>query len=224
MNIMSHSFDVVTVSGHPVLAAFVSEMVKELVPRCSFAAFESIDGFSASEVVAKVLIVGGEDHPHETLNQILTLGTLNRVGSCLLHSLPKHYRPLTCVEDSNIVCLSSSASIRELYGSTARLFHDVGLGIAASKGNGAQRNANEFQTNISAGLESKPLTHRQVQIMDLMIQGMSAKEVAKLLGISPETVRGHLKDIFIRLSVKNIAQATEVYGVAKRRSYLLGGV
>lgn len=217
------SFEVVSVTGHPVLGAFVSEMIKELAPNCSFAAFESIRGFEISEAVAKFLVISADDDPQEILDCVIGLQASDRVGAVLIHSLPKHYRPLSCIEDCNITCLQSSVSIKELYRSTAMLFQDVGLGIPATKGNGGQRTVNEFQTNISIGLESKPLTHRQVEIMELMTQGLSAKETAKLLDISPETVRGHLKDIFIRLNVKNIAQASEVYGKAKRRSYILGG-
>ena len=47
-------------------------------------------------------------------------------------------------------------------------------------------------------------------------EGLSAKMVAQRIGLSPETVRGHIREIFKRLEVSNKAQAVNVFMKAER--------
>jgi DNA-binding CsgD family transcriptional regulator len=44
-------------------------------------------------------------------------------------------------------------------------------------------------------------------ILDLIAQGHSNKEIARKLGIAPETVKSHLRRIFIKLDVDRRAMA-----------------
>ena len=44
-------------------------------------------------------------------------------------------------------------------------------------------------------------------IVALIAQGQSNKEIARTLGITPETVKSHLKSIFTKLEVEKRAQA-----------------
>jgi DNA-binding NarL/FixJ family response regulator len=60
------------------------------------------------------------------------------------------------------------------------------------------------------------LTWRQVEIMRMTAEGLSAKMVAQRMGLSPETVRGHIREIFKRLEVSNKAQAVNVFLKAER--------
>jgi DNA-binding NarL/FixJ family response regulator len=75
---------------------------------------------------------------------------------------------------------------------------------------------NEHQSNIAAYPGAKPLTLRQVEIMRMTAEGLSAKMVAQSMGLSPETVRGHIREIFRRLEVSNKAQAVNVFLKAER--------
>lgn len=75
---------------------------------------------------------------------------------------------------------------------------------------------NEHQSNIVAYPGAKPLTWRQVEIMRMTAEGLSAKMVAQRIGLSPETVRGHIREIFKRLEVSNKAQAVNVFMKAER--------
>ncbi|MNG41508.1 Transcriptional regulatory protein LiaR [compost metagenome] len=43
--------------------------------------------------------------------------------------------------------------------------------------------------------------------MKLVAEGKSNKEMAKLLGITPETIKSHMKNIFAKLNVDSRAQA-----------------
>lgn len=76
--------------------------------------------------------------------------------------------------------------------------------------------SNEHQSNIVAYPGAKPLTWRQVEIMRMTAEGLSAKMVAQQIGLSPETVRGHIREIFKRLEVSNKAQAVNVFMKAER--------
>jgi LuxR family transcriptional regulator, maltose regulon positive regulatory protein len=54
---------------------------------------------------------------------------------------------------------------------------------------------------------NEPLSRREQDILELIAQGRSNKEIARSFGIGPETVKTHVKKIFIKLSVEKRAQA-----------------
>jgi LuxR family maltose regulon positive regulatory protein len=57
------------------------------------------------------------------------------------------------------------------------------------------------------------LSRRELEILTLIDDGRSNKEVARALGVTSETVKTHLKNVFGKLSVERRAQA-----VARARS------
>ena len=52
-----------------------------------------------------------------------------------------------------------------------------------------------------------PLSARESDILKLIAQGQSNKEIARSLSIAPETVKSHVTRIFIELAVEKRAQA-----------------
>lgn len=52
-------------------------------------------------------------------------------------------------------------------------------------------------------MHPESLTRRELEVLELMAQGQSHKEVAAALYISPETVRRHLRNIYQKLNVNN---------------------
>jgi ATP/maltotriose-dependent transcriptional regulator MalT len=54
---------------------------------------------------------------------------------------------------------------------------------------------------------AEPLSIRESEILTLIAQGRSNKEIARTLSTSPETVKTHMKHIFIKLNVERRAQA-----------------
>jgi DNA-binding CsgD family transcriptional regulator len=52
-----------------------------------------------------------------------------------------------------------------------------------------------------------PLSTQQTRVLSLVARGLTAKEVARQLGISPKTVEQHKARIFERLGVRNQAAA-----------------
>lgn len=59
----------------------------------------------------------------------------------------------------------------------------------------------------SAGPAGEMLSPREHHILKLLADGNSNKEIARALGIAPETVKSHLKHVYAKLKVDNRAQA-----------------
>ena len=55
----------------------------------------------------------------------------------------------------------------------------------------------------------EPLTNRELEILDLLTQRLSTKEITAKLFISPGTVKKHLSNIYGKLNVNNRRQAAE---------------
>ena len=51
------------------------------------------------------------------------------------------------------------------------------------------------------------LSSREGDILKFIAQGLSNKEIAKILAIAPETVKSHVKHIFVKLGVERRVQA-----------------
>jgi LuxR family maltose regulon positive regulatory protein len=54
---------------------------------------------------------------------------------------------------------------------------------------------------------SDPLTARERDVLAMISQGLSNKRVARTLEISPETVKSHVKHIFLKLEVTTRTEA-----------------
>lgn len=61
---------------------------------------------------------------------------------------------------------------------------------------------NSFQKN-----QNSPLSKRETQILELICNGKSRSQIAKELFIDLETVRSHIKNIYIKLDVNSRSDA-----------------
>lgn len=59
---------------------------------------------------------------------------------------------------------------------------------------------------------SESLTPREQDILAMISQGLSNKHIARTLTISPETVKSHVKNIFLKLAVSTRAAAVSRAG------------
>jgi DNA-binding NarL/FixJ family response regulator len=76
----------------------------------------------------------------------------------------------------------------------------------------------EVEANISEHLTAEPLSEREVEVLRAVSAGRSNKAVASYLRLSEETIRVHLKNVFVKLSASD---RTHAVVIAIRRGYIL---
>lgn len=101
--------------------------------------------------------------------------------------------------------LSKKSSLAEI-ANTVRIVKDGGSYMSPSI-------AREIVDHLVGGMKSKAtiLSNRQREILEMMVEGMSYKDISKKLFISLETVRSHIKKMYKVLHVNNKAQAISKY-------------
>jgi DNA-binding NarL/FixJ family response regulator len=73
-------------------------------------------------------------------------------------------------------------------------------GIAMATSNAISiRRREETMTNLT----DIKITQRDEQVLNLLVQGCSNKEIAAGLNISPRTVKQHLRTLFLRAGIRN---------------------
>jgi DNA-binding NarL/FixJ family response regulator len=77
------------------------------------------------------------------------------------------------------------------------------------------------ETNVM-DLDRMKVTPRDQQVLDLLVQGCSNKEIAGQLSISPRTVKQHLRTLFLRAGIrdgrKRVRLATAAFEKAELQS------
>ncbi|MFK8052828.1 MAG: response regulator transcription factor [Woeseiaceae bacterium] len=69
-----------------------------------------------------------------------------------------------------------------------------------------QHNAREFELN-EAAIEALGLSPREMEVLGELAIGRSNKEIARNLGISPNTVKTHIAKLFEKLAVSRRTEA-----------------
>lgn len=70
---------------------------------------------------------------------------------------------------------------------------------------------------LAAGLSSESLTGRELEVLTLLAQGMSNKEIGARLSVTETTVKSHVRAIFAKL---NVLSRTEAVTAANRRGLI----
>jgi DNA-binding NarL/FixJ family response regulator len=85
-----------------------------------------------------------------------------------------------------------------------RQVHEQGTFLTSSI---TQEVFQEYSQNGRNGKEDgHPLTERERQVLQLVVEGKSNKEIAMVLGISPKTVSVHRTNIMSKLNVQNTVE------------------
>jgi DNA-binding CsgD family transcriptional regulator len=84
----------------------------------------------------------------------------------------------------------------------------IALGLWAGRRLTPRPAGSDFERN-DAAIRSLGLTARECEILGLLASGQSNKEMARALGISPNTVKTHIARLFEKLEVQRRVQAIE---------------
>jgi DNA-binding NarL/FixJ family response regulator len=68
---------------------------------------------------------------------------------------------------------------------------------------GATPSQKSARKNMIVDLTEVKITPRDGEVLDLLVQGCSNKEIAEELKISPRTVKQHLRTLFLRAGIRN---------------------
>ena len=90
-----------------------------------------------------------------------------------------------------------------------RALKEVCSGGAPMTGEIARLIVQSFQAPSSSNIQG--LSRREVEILELLAEGLANKEIAARLGISSETVRTHLGHIYEKLHVQGRTEAVTKY-------------
>lgn len=114
-------------------------------------------------------------------------------------------------EDVGAVLLAAEA-----YAQLAKLLHDQGRAVAATGAQLAARrladqceSANTPALSLASGLD---LTERELEIAQLAVHGLSDREIAEQLVISPRTVNTHLHRCYTKLGIDGRADLHDLIG------------
>ena len=80
-------------------------------------------------------------------------------------------------------------------------------GVVRAVHNGAQPLSDDVRRILATRLNYGQLTAREVEVLELIAQGLSNKEVGKSLGITEETTKVHVRNIMEKLDVDDRTEA-----------------
>jgi DNA-binding NarL/FixJ family response regulator len=92
-----------------------------------------------------------------------------------------------------------------------RAIIDVQSGGAPMTSEIARLVVQSFQSSSVSGIQEQGLSPRELEILALLSEGITNKEIAIHLGISSETVRTHLGHIYEKLHVRGRTEAVTKY-------------
>jgi DNA-binding NarL/FixJ family response regulator len=124
---------------------------------------------------------------------------------------------LTAYDDSDLIfrALENGASgyllKRTPPAELLRAIEDVRSGGAPMSSHIARMVVQSFQRRGASPQAAENLTAREDEVLRLVAKGMVNKEIADQLGVSLETVRGHLKNIYTKLHVRSRTEAAMKY-------------
>jgi LuxR family maltose regulon positive regulatory protein len=126
----------------------------------------------------------------DDLRRVLSVSAQVEIHQTILDEGPRIGALLIAFQESADRKASSAKFMRYCSGLVAawRSYHDPGSELSTS------------------GL-ADPLSAREGAVLHLVAKGLSNKEIARNLAIAPETVKSHIKSIFIKLNAEKRAQA-----------------
>ncbi|MBN1316541.1 MAG: response regulator transcription factor [Anaerolineales bacterium] len=122
----------------------------------------------------------------------------------VLTSFAEDRRVFQAIKEGALGYLLKDSSYQDLI----RAIHEVSQGDISLKPSIALKVIRELKRPSDLPLSEEPLTEREVEVLKLVAQGFSNKEIACSLGISERTVTTHVSNVLGKLHLANRTQAT----------------
>lgn len=137
----------------------------------------------------------------EATRRIAALALPSRVIMLSLHETPAYVREALAAGAGGYVL--KDASIAELRGAVSQVMAGqsvIPLGLIS-----AVMRASERELRPADALAA--LTQREREVLGLVAEGLTNKEIARRLGVSPATIKAHVERIIAKLGVSDRTQA-----------------
>ena len=204
---------------HPMISIMLADMIEQLITHSEIIVVDTLEKAREIKALPNVVIADLDLPDSKGLSTINAFATLFPDCPKLICSGVLDKNLAREAEAAGYFFVNKASTYPELLRALQVLL--VQAGVIEEVPRNGEKTANEFHSNIYAPGSDKPLTWKQVEIMRKTAEGLSAKEVAREMDISPDTVRGHIKEIFLRLGAKNKGQAVEIFIRAERKARLL---
>ena len=111
---------------------------------------------------------------------------------------------LALLQLSKYSIISGDTTIEYIIGGIAILFFIIGYFLKKKNTNAKEDTFVDTQKIASLGLSK-----RELEVLELIVKGMSNKEIAETLFISESTVKTHVSNLLLKLDVKRRTQAIQ---------------
>ena len=179
--------------------------------------FDDIDLVAEASDAARAIQLCRDLKPDVLVVDLLladsSLSGIDVIRKVLLESAKTQVIALTHYSDSDLVCLALQAgaisyilknvSINELAATIRRAYH--GQSTLAPEAAHVLMNR-----TVGPQRESITLTHRERDILHLMVKGMSNPEIASHLTISRSTVKNHVSNILAKIGASTRTEAVVI--------------
>lgn len=137
----------------------------------------------------------------EATRRIAALGLPSRVLMLSLHDMPAYVREALAAGAAGYVL--KDASITELRGAVSQVM--AGQSVMPLNLINAALRQSEREVRPADALNS--LTPREREVLSQIAEGLTNKEIARLLNVSPATVKAHVERIIAKLGVSDRTRA-----------------
>lgn len=208
--------EITLIEEFPLVSIVMKELLENVYPGCRITCHLTISEVDPCKQLNTDLVVcdlyGSDDAQSKVLHALSTIFHHTKKIIFCSGFTPRFEEE---IHEMNGLCVARSMGYREIVDAI------YSFDRAYSSEIELHSIRNEYQSDIQMPGAEKPLTLKQVQVMELCVQGYSTKEIARKLGLSPETIRAHMKQCYSRLNAKNRAHAVSQFETAKRLSEML---
>ncbi|MFN9579800.1 MAG: response regulator [Novosphingobium sp.] len=146
----------------------------------------------------------------EATRRIVALGLPSRVQMLSLHDMPAYVREALAAGAAGYVL--KDASITELRGAVSQIM--AGQSVMPLNLINAALRQSEREVRPADALNT--LTPREREVLAQIAEGLTNKEIARRLSVSPATIKAHVERIIAKLGVSDRTQAAVLVARAEQ--------